>query len=42
MPIMAANTIFCRFSNDNKAPVRPNDALAHFQTGDFGLLFGRW
>jgi len=36
-------TPFCgRFSSDNQAPVRPHDAWAHFQTGDFGLLFGRW
>jgi DNA replication protein DnaC len=32
----------CRFSSDTRAPVRPHDALAHFQTDDFGLLFGRW
>jgi hypothetical protein len=40
MPSLAPNPIFCRFSHDNKAPVRPNDTPANFSTDGFGLLCG--
>src|SRR5262249_4318107 len=32
----------CRFSHDNKAPVRLNDTPANFSTDGFGLLCDRW